>query len=223
MVIMGKEAIIIKNVEFDFKEFQTYVLDKIKDVVWESNSPHTRSDETVTRENKIELEAHPDAHGDAPGSMWCTVYLNDYWVSKIESTCGCKVHPEFYLWNFLDYKKLHMHIDANTFGYGRNAAAILPIEEDFILNIHVDPPEGTPQNGSQLDSPIAYRQQYGPGQLCMLNNSEYWHSGDITSHTRKSLHFYLDLVLPKKKEGKWSMQEILDKGKTVDEVNSSKL
>ena len=50
---MGKEAIIIKNVEFDFKEFQTYVLDKIKDVVWESNSPHTRSDETVTRENKI--------------------------------------------------------------------------------------------------------------------------------------------------------------------------
>jgi len=37
------------------------------------------------------------------------------------------------------------------------------------------------------------------------------------------LHFYLDLILPEKSEGKWTMQELLDKGKTKDELDSSKL
>ena len=209
MGIMGKEAIIVKNVNFDFLNFQKYILDKIKNIEWKDDyAPGISSKPKLTREEQVEVKAYTDANGDAPGSMWCTLYLNDYWISQIEETCGCKVYPEFYLWNFLKYKKLHLHLDKNTFGYGRNASAIIPIKELFALNIHYDPP----------NTNIAHTEVYGPGQVCMLNNTEYWHSGDVISATRLSLHFYLDLVLPYKASGKWSMLELLDKGKLKNEI-----
>ena len=211
MVIMGKEAIILKNAKFNFNSFQAYILERIKNVDW--NVDNNSDKPKLAREEQVEVKAYADANGDAPGSMWCTLYLSDYWVSQIEATCGCKVYPEFYLWNFLKYKKLHLHKDVNTFGYGRNSAGVIPIQEEFIINIHDDSKEHN----------IVHRQQYGPGKVLLLNNTEYFHSGDVISDTRISLHFYLDLILPKKEDGKWSMQELLDRGKTKDEIDRDKL
>ena len=65
---MGKEAIVLKNVDFDFNLFQDYILERIKDVDWKlDNAPGISSKPKHTREEQVEVKAYADANGDAPG------------------------------------------------------------------------------------------------------------------------------------------------------------
>jgi len=126
----------------------------------------------------------PDATLAAPGSYW-TDFTNsntDDIISVIEESLQQRIKKEIWFWDYKDAKTLAIHKDHNEFGNGTVNTCVIPIIGSFELSIW-DDEEGT----NKLDSLI-----YHPGELIAFPNSQYFHSGNVLSKTRQSLHVYLN-------------------------------
>jgi len=136
---------------------------------------------------------HP---GQAPGSFWCHLIIDKELKLKIEELINYRVYPDFYIWNYKNIKKLKVHRDTNDRGHSREVSGILPLIGDFKTEVYHE---------DDLTSPID-NCVYGPGEVLFLNNTRYYHGGDVLSETRLSLHFYLDFF----NEGNKTLEQLLN-------------
>ena len=106
-------------------------------------------------------------------------------VDAIERSIGYKLNSYFFLWDWRGQPKLMPHKDRKDHHEGQTElVVIVSLEGTFKLNILKD------EGGEVVDSIV-----YSPGDITVLNNTEYYHSGELLdpSETKRSLNCYIDM------------------------------
>ncbi|GEM_PF-2687609 len=125
-------------------------------------------------------------HNGQHGTQWCELQLSEDSVSILEKKVGHPIFKSlFYLWNYGSVKELPIHIDRPEINYGNAISGILPLEGTFDLKVYENIDDKKP-----VDSCI-----YGPGDIVLLNNLDYYHKGEVLSGQKVGLHFFLDLKI----------------------------
>lgn len=122
-------------------------------------------------------------HNGRHGTRWCEIRLSAALIDKIEHTIGCRVFKDvFYLWDYLEIKSLPIHIDTAEINSGKLVAGCLPVVGEFKLSLFRD------IGGTALVGECVY----GPGEVILIHNRKFYHSGQVLGHTRLGVHFFLD-------------------------------
>ncbi|GEM_PF-4396579 len=131
---------------------------------------------------KEEVEWQP-ATSRTPGAVWFDIskVLPDFVKEKLSKYCGRPLHDIFWMTDYLDCKSLEIHQDnpGNEYPVTTRFTLILMLEGVFRLSIWND--EGT----EVLDTVVV-----SSGEFVVLNNSQYYHSGEVISGQKLSLHAY---------------------------------
>ena len=156
------------------------------------------------RENQVsgvEYAKYNDGrfHNGKHGTRWCELSLSSGLIAKIEDTVGCRVFRDvFYLWDYLDVKSLPLHIDTAEINSGKVVACCIPVIGEFKLSLFRD------VAGADLVGECIY----GPGEVVLIHNRKFFHSGQVLGHTRLGVHFFLDFQVDDFDE---SLAELLKK------------
>jgi len=106
-------------------------------------------------------------------------------IDAVERSIGYKLNDYFYMWEWRESTKLFPHKDLKNHHYGQTDLVVgVCLEGTFKLNAL------TNRDGEIFDS-IVYR----PGDIIVLNNTEYFHSGELLPNTgmKRSLNCYVDM------------------------------
>ena len=130
-----------------------------------------------------------DEHPVPEGTYYYNVKgtMPNHIVEAIERSIGYKVKDYFFLWDWRNQcTTLLKHKDRrnNQFGEVPSMVAIVSLEGTFRLDVW------TEENGEIFDSMV-----YNPGDVIVLNNTEWYHSGELLDKTqrKRSLNCYIEI------------------------------
>lgn len=151
----------LKKFAYDFETMHRRMRDHIEqDIVWLPATPRT------------------------PGAVWCdnTKTLDPLIKKQISESVGCPLYDTYWICDYRSCPTLEIHKDfpgGEIYDFDAMFTFIMMIEGRFEVSIWED------DQTTLLDKVMIH-----PGELLVLNSSQYYHSGFAPDGVKLSLHGY---------------------------------